>query len=177
MPLPYNKQRKEASDIIFPAEGQKWGGMNRYDQFSRWNIQDTEWDDLQNWLPQDNSYRQMPAQSVAIATLLSPVIWMKALPLANSTFLFCLCTNTHVYQVSTSGVITDVGTGFSSSSDITTWQGSTIILSDITQNKVFSWNGSVLTTVFTAQPARFVAVFGGRLWMAFNQVIVFTNAG
>jgi len=80
--------------------------------------------------------------------------------------------------VSTGGTQTTVGTGFTTSGvvDIASWQGTQIMLSDSVAQKVFSWNGSALTTVFTAQPVNYIGVFGGRLWMAINSTIVWTNA-
>jgi hypothetical protein len=173
----YNKLRKGFEDIVLPGDDRKWGGMVKYDNYSRWSIEDTEFDDCVNWLPQGRSLRQIPGNGASIATLASTITWMTALTLNNATFLFALCANGNIYQVSTGGSVTSVGSGFSQNCDITTWQGTNIIISDLTAAKIYNWNGSTLATVFTSQPAALVQVFSGRLWMANGNTITFTAAG
>ncbi len=62
-------------------------------------------------------------------------------------------------------------------SDIANWFGTTIILSDVNAAKIYSWNGTTFATVFSAQPAAFIAVFSGRLWMANQATLSWTNSG
>lgn len=57
----------------------------------------------------------------------------------------------------------------SAKSDIDSWQGTQILVSDLNNSSVYQWNGSILTAVFQNQPALYLAVFAGRLW--------FTNGG
>jgi hypothetical protein len=66
----------------------------------------------------------------------------------------------------------------STSSDIESWQGTEILFSDLNNNSVYQWNGSIMTAVFQNQPALYLAVFGGRLWFTNGgSVIQFTAAG
>ena len=66
----------------------------------------------------------------------------------------------------------------SSKSDIDAWQGTQILVSDLNNNSVYQWNGTILTAVFQNQPAQYLAVFNGRLWFTNGgAVIQFTAAG
>ena len=93
--------------VSLPGDNTTWGSLNRYDTFSRYSIQDADFDELINWFPRGNSLRQVPGALAAIATLASPAIWMSAQTLNLGQYLFCLCQNGHLYQVSFGGVITD----------------------------------------------------------------------
>lgn len=165
--------------IAVPGDNAAWGGLNRYDLFSRYTINDVDSDEFLNWLPMSNSIRQVPGNNPTLATLAATAIWMSAQTLNLAQYLFCLCTNGHLYQVSLGGAITDVSgaTSLSALSDITNWQGTTIIISDVNAAKVYSWNGTTFATVFTAQPVSVMAVYGARLWMANQNTITFTAGG
>jgi len=95
-------------EVIFPSPGTPWGGLNRYDGFSRYTIGDADADDLINWLPMGNNLRQVPGLGNTIATLASPIIWMSAQILNSAIFIYALCQNGHIYQVSTGGSVTDI---------------------------------------------------------------------
>jgi hypothetical protein len=157
-----------------------WGGLNKFNTGSRWVIGDQEADNLINFLPQQQAFQQVPGPGAAIATLAAPVVWSYADVLNGNLFIYCLCTNGGLYQVSTGGSITTVGTGFGTAAntvDIANWQGTNMLICDASQNKIFNWNGSVLATVFSAQPGNFVAVYSGRLWIANGLTLSWTNAG
>lgn len=85
-----------------------WGGINRPDARSRWVINDADLDDLINVLPQGVQLQQVPYLGTTIATLASTVVWMQSFILAGVPYLYCLCQNGHIYQVSTTGVVTDI---------------------------------------------------------------------
>ena len=157
-----------------------WGGLNKFNTASRWVIGDSECDELINFLPQLQAFQQVPGPGASIATLAAPVIWAYSDILNGNLEIFCLCTNGGLYQVSTGGAITTVGTGFGTAAntvDIANWQGTNILICDNSQSKIFNWNGSALATVFSAQPGNFVAVFSGRLWIANGLTLTWTNAG
>jgi hypothetical protein len=178
---PYSREKEPRKrTFIIPADNQPWGALNKFDFYSRHRINDVEFDDLVNFLPMGNTIRQVPGLSTNIATLASTVVWLSAQILNGGVFIFALCQNGHIYQVSIpGGVITDVttSTSISSKADITNWQGTTILFSDVNASKVYSWNGTTFATVFSAQPAAHVEVFNNRLWMANNSTITFTANG
>jgi hypothetical protein len=103
---------------------------------------------------------------------------MSAQTLNLAQYLYFLCSNGHIYQVSLGGTITDVSgaTSMGANSDIANWQGTTILFTDPAASKIYSWNGTTFATVFSSQPATVIAVFSGRLWMANNNTVTFTNA-
>lgn len=157
-----------------------WGALNKFNTASRWVIGDSEFDNLVNFLPQLQAFQQVPAPSAIIATLAAPVIWAYSDILNGNLYTYCLCTNGRLYQVSTTGTIVTVGTGFGTSPnqvDITCWQGTNILICDNSQSKIFNWNGSTLSTVFSSQPGNFIAIYATRLWIANGLVITWTNAG
>jgi hypothetical protein len=157
-----------------------WGGLNKFNTASRWVIGDAEADELINFLPQLQAFQQVPGPGAIIATLAAPVIWAIDDILNGNLFTFCLCTNGSLYEVSTTGTITTVGTGFGTAAnqvDIANWQGTNMLICDSSQSKIFNWNGTVLATVFPAQPGNFVAVYSGRLWIANGLTLTWTNAG
>jgi hypothetical protein len=157
-----------------------WGGLNKFNSASRWVIGDAEADNLVNFLPQLQALQQVPAPSSVIATLPAPVIWAYSDVLNGNLYTFCLCTNGTMYQISTVGGSTTVGTGFGTAPnqvDICNWQGTNIIICDSSQNKIFNWNGTTLATVFSSQPGNFVAIYASRLWIASGLTITWTNAG
>ena len=157
-----------------------WGGLNRFNTASRQVIGDSEASELINWLPQLSAFQQTPAPGPVLCTLAAPAIWNYTDILNGNLFTWYLCTNGHIYQVSNAGAIVDLGGGFSTAAnccDIANWQSTTILISDFVAQKIYSWDGATLTTVFTAQPEQFIAVYNGRLWMANGLVITWTNAG
>ena len=165
--------------VFFPDDGQPHRGINKFGNLSRWVINDLEYDDLQNFIPMEGELQQVPGNSATIATLVSSAIWMSAQPLNLATYLYCLCANGHIYQISLGGTITDVSgaTSMSSQSDICSWQGTQVLFSDVQVSKIYSWNGTTFATVFSGQPANFITVYNARLWMANNQTISFTAGG
>lgn len=177
--------REEDRQIItdfFPDEGQPFGSLNKPALLSRWTIDDTDFDDLVNWISFGKFLQQTPSLSAVIATLPAPAIWISAQPLNGVTYLFCLCTNSNVYQVSLGGTVTAINgaTAIGSLADIANWQGTTILISDSAVNKVYSWNGSTFATVFSSQPCSFITVYGGRLWMTSGTggvAVTFTAGG
>jgi hypothetical protein len=178
---PYKRALEpKAQTLLIPGDGKPMGGMVKYDQYSRWNIKDEEFEDLLNWLPEDKSLRQVPGIGPTINTLPATVIWMWATILNGAVLIFCLCTDGNCYQVALNGVRTKINgaTPLSSATDITNWQGTTIILSDVNTGggTIYSWNGTTFSTVFTSQPASFITVYANRLWGANNSAVFFTNA-
>lgn len=87
-----------------------WGALNKFDQASRWVIGDADLDDLINVLPQLGQLEMTPSAAATVATLISPMIWQSAQILNGNLFTYYLCQNGHIYQVSTSGTITDLYT-------------------------------------------------------------------
>lgn len=177
--------REEDKAIVtdfFPDEGQPFGSLNKPALLSRWTIDDTDFDDLVNWISFGKFLQQTPSLSPLIATLPAPAVWISAQPLNGVTYLFCLCTNNNLYQVALGGTVTQINgaTSISALADIANWQGTTILFSDTNANKVYSWNGTTFATVFTAQPCTFITVYGGRLWMTSGTggvAVTFTAAG
>ena len=164
---------------FFPEDGQTHGGINKPGILSRWFIGETDYHDLENWMPLEDMIQQTPA-STLIVQIASPVYWMTCLSLNQATYLYCLGTNGHMYQVSLGGAVTDLTSGspaFSVNSDIAIWQGSTILITDLNAAKIYSWTGSVFATVFSSQPAQFITTYAGRLWMANQNTITFTASG
>lgn len=156
-----------------------WGGMNRADQRSRWVIGDADFDSLINAIPQGVQVQQVPYKSANIATLAASVVWMEATYLNGNPILVCLCSNGHIYQVTTGGSITDIrpAGGFSVTPpcDFTNWQNTTLIITDPVVQTIYSWNGSTFATVFSSQPTTNVEVFQNRLWMFNGLTITWTN--
>lgn len=85
-----------------------WGALNKFDQGSRWVIGDADLDDLNNMFPQLGQLQVTPTAAAAVATLASPMVWQSAQILNGNLFTYYLCQNGHIYQVSTSGTITDI---------------------------------------------------------------------
>lgn len=158
-----------------------WGALNKPGIATRNVIGDAEADELVNWFPLLYCWQQVPAPGANIATLASPMIWSYSDILNGNLFAWYLCQNGHIYQVSVpGGTITDLGGGFSTaanSCDCVSWQGTALLISDFVAQKIYSWNGSVLTTLLTSQPANYIAVYAGRLWLAKGLAISWTAAG
>ena len=169
----------EIMTVFFPEEGQSFKGLNKFSNLSRWVIDDHEFDDLINFIPMGRLIQQVPANSSNFATLAATAVWISAQPLNQATYIFALCTNGAIYQVSLGGTITTVtGPGtVSVNTDIANWQGTTILFTDPNAAKIYSWNGTAFATVFSSQPEQFITVYAGRLWMANLSTIVFTNSG
>jgi hypothetical protein len=171
--------------VSLPGDNTPWGSLNRNDLYSRYTIPDTDFDEFMNWFPfapTGNSVRQVPGNLAPIAQLIlaaRPATWMSPQTLNLAQYLFLLGANGHVYQVSLGGAITDISgaTILGPLSDITNWQGTTILFTDPAASKIYSWNGTTFATVFTAQPANVITVFSGRLWMANNNNVTFTAGG
>lgn len=156
-----------------------WGGLVKFNTGSRQVIADVEADELINWLPQLSALQHVPAPGSAIGVWGSTPIWMYSDYLNGNLFTWALCTDGHIRQMSVTGLVVDLGGGFATapnSCDIANWQGTQIMISDLVAQKIYSWNGSVLTTVFSNQPTSFIAVYSSRLWMANGLNIVWTNA-
>jgi hypothetical protein len=177
--MPYKAGlRDEVEQLVIPQPGQTFGGLNKYDTYSRYTIGDSDLDDLINLLPMGASMRQVPGPAPTLATLVSTIVWMSSQFLNGATYLFCLSQNGHVYQVATSGgAITDVtgATSVSANADIANWQGTTILITDPNVSKVYSWTGSVFATALTGVQWNFISVFNNRLWGAHNNVLSWTN--
>jgi hypothetical protein len=97
-------------------------------------------------------------------------------------FIFALCTNGHLYQVSLpGGVIVDVSTSTSLStlSSIALWQETVVIISDPNVNTTYSWNGTTFAAIAALNGVKgfTITVFSGRLWLAAGNVVVFTQGG
>jgi hypothetical protein len=179
--FPFQKELEpKKRQITFPEGDLPWGALNKYDTYSRWTIHDTEMDDLINFIPMGMSLRQTPAAGSSIATLTATVVWMSAEVLNSGVYLFCLCSDNSVYQVSTGGAITKINgaTSIGLTADITNWQGSTILISDPVASKTYSWDGTTFATVTALNGIKgaFIEVFGGRLWLANGSTITFTDA-
>lgn len=154
-----------------------WGGLNKFNIASRHVISDVEADELINWLPQLSAFQQVPAPSAVIGTLPGgAVIWAHTDILNGSLYTFILATNLHIYQMSTTGTFTDLGSGFSSKCDLANWQGIRMMITDPVAAKVYSWDGTTLTTVFSSQPAEHIAVYSNRVWLSHNLTLTWTNA-
>lgn len=178
--MPQHIKAPEKLELVFPTPGQPWGGLNRYDTLSRYTIGDGDSDDLINWLPMGNSMRQVPSISSAIATLPATAIWLSAQTLNGGIYIFALCSDGNCYQVPIPGggrSKINGGTSLSSSTDITNWQGTEIILTDpqASGGTVYSWDGTNFRVVFTNQPANYLAVYQGRIFGAFNSTVWFTD--
>lgn len=158
-----------------------WGGLNKFNPGSRWVIADAEADELINWVPQLSAYQQVPAPGPLLCTLAATVIWSYSDILNGNLFTWYLCTDGHIYQVNLNGTaITDLGSGFATGPnqcDIAVWQGTQVIINDYVAAKVYAWNGTALTTLFSSQPEQYIEVYAGRLWMANGLVITWTAAG
>ena len=159
-----------------------WGALNKFSLSSRLTISDVEQDELINWMPQLSSFQQVPGPGPLIATLAASLIWSYTDILNGNLYTYYLCSDGKLYQVSNGGTIVTVGTGFTTtpnSCDITSWQGTFMLICDSGQSKTFSWSGSVLTTIaaLTGTPANFICAYSGRLWLANGLVITWTNAG
>jgi hypothetical protein len=155
-----------------------WGGINKYSQAGRWSIGNVQSDDDINWFPLMGSKMQTPSNGTVIETLPSPIIWQTSLFLNHNVYLYSLCANGNIYQTATNGSTVSIGTGFTviGICDIASWQGTLVLISDSVAQKIYSWNGTTLTTVFSAQPVQYIGVFAGRLWMGQNSTIQWTNA-
>ena len=181
--MPYQKQLEpKVREVTIPSGGQPWGGVNRYETFSRYTIQDQQFDDLVNAMPMGPSIKQIPGNGPTLSTLPAPAVWMVEYRLNAGFFIFALCTNGHLYQVSViSGAQVDVSTATSLSAlcDITLWQETQVIISDPNVNKTYSWDGTTFThiTALDAVKGAFITVFSGRLWLANANVVVFTQGG
>lgn len=156
-----------------------WGAINKPDARSRWVIGDADFDDLVNVIPQGVQLQQVPYKGNNIATLAATAVWLEATYLNGTPVLLALCTNGHIYQISTGGTITDLrpSGGFATNPpcDFTNWQGTTIIICDQPAQNIYSWNGTTLTTVFSSQPATNVEIYQNRLWMFNGLTITWTN--
>lgn len=181
--MPYQKTLEpKVKEVVLPPTGQPWGGLNRYEQFSRYTIQDVQFDDLVNAIPMGTTVKQVNGSSLPFATLASTVIWMVEYQLNAGFFLFALCANGHLYQVSIpGGTIVDVSTSTSLSAlcDITLWQETFVIISDPNTNTTYSWNGTTFAAISALNGVKgaFIAVFSGRLWLASGNLVVFTQGG
>lgn len=166
--------------MILPREGEKWPGLTKPDQFSRWFIPDQGADDLINYIPIVNGLRAMPGSGPNLCTFpTGTALWVNAQILNGGVYNYVLTSSGHLYQVSVAGVVVDCSTttSLSSACDITNWQGIRIIIADPLAQKVYSWDGTNFVTVFSSQPVQFIAVYSGRLWMSYNSSVTFTQGG
>jgi hypothetical protein len=181
--MPYQKALEpKVKEVVIPSGGAPWGGVNRFEAFSRYTIQDNQFDDLVNALPMGPSIKQIPGNGPTLATLAAAAVFMVEYQLANGFFLFCLCTNGHLYQVSLpGGIVTDCsgGTSLSALCDISLWQETEVIISDPNVNQTYSWDGTTFThlTALDGVKGAFITVFQGRLWLSHGNLIVFTQGG
>ena len=84
----------------------------------------------------------------------------------------------HAATTSSTGVVlTFTPPIVSSASDITSWQGTEILFSDLANNSVYQWNGTLMTQTFANQPAQYLTVFSGRLWFTNGLSTVQFTAG
>lgn len=165
--------------ITLPQEGQPWPGLTRPDSFSRWFIPDAGADELINYIP-FSGLRALPANGANAGTLPGgTAIWMVAHILNGGVYNYVLSTNGHLYQVSVAGAVVDVSTttALSANCDMTIWQGTIALINDPVAQKVYSWDGTTFTTVFSSQPVQYLAVYSSRLWMSYNSSITFTAGG
>ena len=188
-PQEQTAKRNRPVELVIPPNGisgltgvmgtLNWGSLNKFSQGSRWGIGDVDSDDEYNWLPMGGTKLMIPGNSTAIDTLPSPVIWQTSIYFNGAIYLFSLCANGTLYQDSALGIRVSVGTGFTTAGvvDIACYQSTLILLSDSAAQKIYSWNGTALTTVFSTQPVQYIGVFAGRLWMANGSVIQWTAAG
>jgi hypothetical protein len=181
--MPYQKTLEpKVKEVSLPIMGAPWGGLNKYEAYSRYTIPDTDFDDLINAIPMGNSVRQVLGNAAPFATVAATIVFMVEYTLAGASSLFVLCTDGHLYQVSIpGGVIVDCSTSTSLSAlcDITLWQEQKVIISDPNVNKTYSWNGTTFTheAALDGVKGSFIAVFSGRLWLASGNVVVFTQGG
>ena len=181
--MPYQKTLEpRVKEVSIPQTGQPWGGLNKYELYSRYTIPDTDFDDLINAIPMGQSIRQLQGNGPVLATMAAPIVWMIEFNLNAGFFLFVLCTNGHLYQVNTSGgTITDCSgaTSLSVLSDITLWQEKFVIISDPNTNLTYQWDGTTFTQIAALNTVKgsTITVFGGRLWLASGNVVVFTQGG
>lgn len=171
----------EKLELVVPAQGKPWGGLNKYDQFSRYTIRDEDADDLINWLPMGPSMKQVPGVGSLMATLPATVVWLSAQVLNGGTYIYAFCSDTNLYQISApGGVVTQINglNALNNVTDITNWQGTKILFTDpgTGGGTIFSWDGASFVAVFTSQPANYICVYQGRLFGAFNSTIWFTDA-
>src|SRR5258708_35599688 len=89
----------------FPDEEEAFGSLNNPAGLSRWTIGENDFDDLSNLMSMGRYLQQTPASNTNIATLSATAIWISAQVLNLATYLFCLWSNGHIYQVSLSGAI------------------------------------------------------------------------
>lgn len=154
-----------------------WGGLNKFNIGSRHVIGDVEADELINWLPQLSAFQQVPSPGALIGTLPGgTLIWAYTDILAGNLYNFILSSNGHIYQMSTGGAFTDLGGGFAPSCDIANWQATLMMITDPVAQKIYSWDGTTLTTIFTSQPAEHIAVYASRVWLSHNLTLTWTNA-
>lgn len=170
----------ELKQLMLPAAGDQWKSLRRFDTFSRYAIDDTEFDVLDNFLPMGPMIRQTPGATASFATLPGgTAIWINAQEFQAGIFIFVLSTNGKLYQIAPGGsIVTCNASGtLGANSDIANWEGTTILVTDPSTNTIYSWNGTTFATLFTSQPATRLAVFGGRLWGANNSTIWYTAGG
>src|SRR6266446_5277265 len=173
----------EVRTVCFPEDGQAVRGVNFKSVDHRYAIGDTEFFDLINWVPLRENLKQVPGNVAPLATLASAALrtWIAVLgPVTPVSYMFAWCVNGHLYQVNLqSGVITDVnGATVINPTDLATWNLTNIIINSTAGiNKIFTWDGATLTTVFSGQPCQSLCVFSGRLWMSNQFTITFTAGG
>lgn len=153
-----------------------WGAINRPDTYSRAVIGDSDLDDSTNFLPMLVHHKMVPNFGSNLGPLPSAINFMWTAVIGGNPYIFSLCANSHIYQSTYVGGVQDLGL-FSQSCDITQWQKNLIIITDLNAQKIYSWDTTTLTTVFTAQPANWVAVYAGRLWMGNGLTVTFTAGG
>ena len=191
MPEPANAKGKadHPLELVIPPNGisgvtgvmgtLNWGGLNKFSQGSRWGIGDVDSDDEYNWLPMGGAKLMIPGNSAPIDTLPAAIIWQTALYYASGVYIFSMCANGTLYQDSAGGSRITVQTGLTTTGivDIAVWQSTLVIFSDSAAQKVYSWNGTAVTTVFSTQPVQYITIFGGRLWMCNGSTVQWTAGG
>jgi hypothetical protein len=182
MPLavPYRRNLEPRKlTVVTPNDQEAWQGLWKYDLYSRWGIPDSACDDLINMVPQGRSMRQIPGNSATIATLPAALVWSSAQILNGGVYIFCLCSDQNLYQVSVGGVVTKINgaTAISSKADIANWRGTLIIISDVNVSRMYSWNGTTFTTLtaWNGTPASYIAVYGDMLWAANGSTITHSD--
>ena len=155
-----------------------WGGLNKFNIASRQVISDVEADELINWVPQLSAFQQVPAPSAIIGSLPAGIttVWAYTDILNGALYTFILASDGHIRQMATNGTFVDLGAGFGNACDIANWEGTAMMITDPSTSTVYSWNGSVLTTVFTSQPAEHITVYANRVWLSHNLTLTWTNA-